>query len=59
MRIQKMFRVWNDKNKFRDYDYVGDFWEGYACVRINGKWGFMDEEGKEICEIKYDLVKNF
>ena len=36
-----------------DYDYVMDFYEGLACVRKkDGKYGFIDENGKMVIELK-------
>lgn len=29
------------------YDYYSDFKEGYAMVKLDGKWGFIDTTGKE------------
>ena len=31
---------------------------GMAAVRIGDKWGYIDGEGKAICEIKYDDVRH-
>ena len=43
---------------------MGSFREGLAPVELfglydNGKWGFIDKEGKEVIPIKYDWVENF
>lgn len=43
----------------KNYDIVDDYCEGFAAVMLNGKWGFIDEEGNKICEIKYDYVGLF
>ena len=43
----------------KNYDYVGDYYEGFAMVELNEKWGFINREGKEICEIKYDFVGDY
>ena len=29
-----------------EYDYVCDFHEGFAAVKLNGKWNFIDTNGK-------------
>ena len=42
----------------KNYDYSVIF-DGFTGVTLNGKWGFIDERGSEICEIKYDDVLNF
>jgi hypothetical protein len=41
------------------YDYVGNFKEERARVRLNGKYGFVDTEGNEIVPLKYDWADSF
>jgi hypothetical protein len=41
------------------YDLEGEFHEGRASVRLDGKFGFVDEEGNEVIPLKYDGVGNF
>lgn len=36
-----------------------DYSENIAAVRINDKWGYIDEKGNQICEIRYDAVGDF
>ena len=43
----------------RTYDKIHDFFFGYAVVELDGKFGFIDESGDEICEIKYDYMSCF
>lgn len=38
------------------YDEASIFIEGLGCVKLNGKYGFVNTDGEEICEIKYDQV---
>jgi hypothetical protein len=38
--LQKRIARLKDRLK---YDYAGDFYEGCACVELNGKWGFIDK----------------
>ena len=40
---------WSDK-----YDEVGEFYEGFAFVMLDGKCGFVNTEGKEVIPLKYD-----
>ncbi len=32
---------------------------GLAAVRLGGKWGFVDEAGKEVVPCRYDEVRDF
>lgn len=41
------------------YDYVGNFYEGLAMVRLNGKSGFIDKTGKEVIPCKYNSASDF
>ncbi len=41
------------------FERVGNFSEGLARFRKNGKWGFMDMKGKEVIPPVYDLVRDF
>jgi hypothetical protein len=43
----------------KQYDYIYDFENGFSMVCLNDKWGFIDTNGHEICEIKYDFVYSF
>lgn len=38
------------------YDEANIFIDGLGCVKLNGKYGFVNTDGEEICEIKYDQV---
>ncbi len=41
------------------YDYIGKYKEWIATVEKNWKWWFIDESGKEITEIIYDITLDF
>jgi hypothetical protein len=41
------------------YDWVDDFYEGRAIVRLNGKYGCVNLEGNEVVPLYYDYVDNF
>ena len=48
-----MTNDWRDK-----YDYVGDFLEnGLAKVKLNGKWGYIDEAGNEYWNMTEDEAR--
>ena len=38
------------------YDERDRFFEGYAAARKNGKWGYVDMDGKKVIPYKYDAV---
>jgi hypothetical protein len=40
------------------YDDICFDVDGMAAVRIGEKWGYIDKDGKAICEIKYDDVRH-
>jgi hypothetical protein len=42
----------------KDYDYVTDYYDGVAVVKLNRKYGFIDKNGDELCECKYDYIFN-
>ena len=41
------------------YEDADVFFNGYAAVEKNGKWGFIDENGTQIIEPQYDDAKSF
>lgn len=41
------------------FDQVKNFSESLAAVKLNDKWGFVDNLGKVIAEYQYDDVKSF
>jgi hypothetical protein len=49
----------HSRNYLLNYDYKGIYHEGRASVRLDGKFGFVDEEGNEVTPLKYDGVGNF
>src|SRR5688572_15715603 len=36
------------------YDEVNGFYKGYAGVKLNSKWGIIDQKGNPVVPIKYD-----
>ena len=36
------------------YDFIGFFCEGFARVRLNGKWNFIDKQGNIISNQWFD-----
>jgi hypothetical protein len=43
----------------RKYDWQSAYINGFAKIYLNGKYGFIDNNRTEICELKYDYVYNF
>ena len=43
----------------RGYSWIGNFSEGLARVKKDGKWGYMNKEGEEVIPCKYDSVLDF
>jgi predicted PurR-regulated permease PerM len=41
------------------YDWIGTFHEGLVCVKLNNKYGFLDQNYKEIIPPKYEDASNF
>src|SRR4029453_16232120 len=41
------------------YDWVGAFADGRAAVRLNGLYGFVDEDGREIVAPQYRVVDDY
>lgn len=41
------------------YEQVGNFMNGLAAVKQNGKWGYIDETGKMVVSPKYDWAGQF
>ncbi|MBQ9639248.1 MAG: WG repeat-containing protein [Bacteroidales bacterium] len=40
------------------YEYCNPFIEGYAVVKMYGRFGVIDHQGKEVLPVKYDWVMN-
>jgi hypothetical protein len=38
---------------------ANDFYNGRACVKLNGKWGIVDKTGVELIPAIYDYLLNF
>lgn len=42
-----------------NYDDAGDFSEGLAGIKCNGKWGYANSQSEEIISCRYDCVWRF
>lgn len=42
-----------------NYDFAGNFSEGFALVGKNNKYGFLDEQGKIVIPLKFDNAVSF
>ena len=49
----------NVKAQLKDYRYVSGFSEGFAQVTKDGKYGFVDKNGKDVVPPIYDDVQDF
>ena len=48
------------KFKFRlKFDWIEDFEEGFARVELNGKWNFINTEGRILSNQWFDAMRNF
>jgi len=43
----------------KEFEEAGLFQEGLSCVRLNGKYAFIDKTGKAITEFKYETAFSF
>lgn len=43
----------------KTYDSINSFDNGFYPVRLGGLWGYINEEGKEICHPKYEETSKF
>jgi len=41
------------------FEFARHFSEGIAAVEKDGKWGYIDRNGKPITSFRYDMVSNF
>jgi len=41
------------------YDAISPFHEGVAAINVDGKWGYINRQGKEIVKPEYDKVFDF
>jgi len=41
------------------YEEVGDFKEGFARVKFQGKWGYIDKSGKEVVYPQFTTARDF
>ena len=49
----------NARKKKRGYDFVDEYSEGLAWVRLNGKYGFIDKSGTLVIPCMYDYADSF
>ena len=41
------------------FNYVGNFREGFATIRLNNKWNYINQEGKILSDLWYDYCDIF
>ena len=44
---------------FLEFDDICNFNKGFAAVRKDGKWGYINTKGEQIVECKFDDVGYF
>ena len=54
-----MQRLANGEDPRTIFDYVGDFCEGFAVVKINNKWNCINQEGRILSDQWFDYVGDF
>ena len=54
-----MQRLANGEDPRDVFDYVGDFNNGFAKIKLNGKWNFINQKGKLLSDQWLDNVGNF
>ena len=47
------------KKPVKVFDVVDNFSEGFAAVKLNGKWNFLNKEGKLLSNQWFDVVDSF
>lgn len=52
-------RLANGESPEDVFDYIGDFYEGFACVQLNGKWNLINQEAQLISNQWFDSVFDF
>ena len=52
-------RLANGENPSNVFDEVEDFQEGFARVKLNRKWNFINQEGQLLSNQWYDWVRDF
>ncbi len=58
-RLKKMDHSGAEMIPLKDYDEVKPFTDGLAAVGLNEKYGFINQQGKEIIPLKYDHTYSF
>jgi hypothetical protein len=57
-QTNELFPAWEWVIK-PQFDIAGSFYEGFAAIKKDGKWGFIDKTGAIVIQPEFDGVKNF
>ncbi|MDR0754836.1 MAG: WG repeat-containing protein [Prevotellaceae bacterium] len=57
-QTNELFPAWEWVIK-PQFDIAGSFYEGFAAIKKDGKWGFIDKTGAVVIQPEFDGVKNF
>lgn len=61
IQLNNLKNVTNANEQFTNQNYVlaSSFYDGYARVMVNGKWGFIDTNFNFVVNAKYDFASDY
>jgi hypothetical protein len=55
----KLINIAGDLVAGRNFDEIGNFEEGFASIKVDGKYGFVDTDRSVVIEPRFHSVHNF